>query len=180
MKKWPLFLSLSFLLVQCNTMKKYNTLDADPHPSYIHAMEQFLAADMNSEDSATSAWAKEFMRDFETGFKAYKPYISVIKKLENHLKTAEIKVIGGNWCSDTRFQVPRLAKVLYYAGLPVEKFSYFRVNKAKQAVDADFAAEIKPARVPEIVVFNQGKEVGRITETPQESMEKDLLKLLDK
>lgn len=139
-----------------------------------------LAGDINSDDSTTALWAKEFMEDFETNFRQYKPRIQTIEKLKKYKDSIEVKVIGGNWCSDTRREVPRFCKVLYYTGVPVEKLSYYKVDRKKKAINKDFASEYTFENVPTIVVYKSGREVGKIVEYPQKTLEEDLLRMLKK
>jgi len=167
------------LAKQCSKVDTYAMLDKNTHPDIVHKMELILANDLNSDDSATADWAKTFMEGFETEFKNYQPDRKTLDKLKKHTEGLEIKVIGGNWCSDTRREVPRLCKVLYFIGVPAESYSYFRVDKLKKPVENDFAATRTIGSVPDIVVFKNGVEVGRIIETPRESLEKDLLALVD-
>ena len=89
-----------------------------------------------------------------------------------------LKIIGGNWCSDTRREVPRLCKVLDACNANPEMFQYFRVNKQKKAIASDFAAEQPVVSVPTVFVYRQGVLKGSIVETPRISWEKDLLQLL--
>jgi hypothetical protein len=158
----------------------YAKLDKDPHPSYVHHMELILAEDLNSDDSATADWAKGFINGFESGFRSYKPKSCEIRRLQKTKDSLEIKVIGGNWCPDTRREVPRLCKVLYYIGLPVERFSYFRVDRDKKPLADDFAKTHAFKYIPAIVVYWGGKELGQIEESPEKSIEEDLLTILKK
>lgn len=162
----------------CSKTDKYTMLDRNTHPDILHRLEMTLATDLNADDSTTAASAARFMEVFEKEFMDYRPDKRICEKLSQRLENVEVKVIGGNWCSDTRREVPRLCKVLYYAGFSAEKFSYFRVDRQKKAVEPDFAAENKVERVPTIFVYRGGKLLGTIVETPEKSLEADLLALL--
>lgn len=143
-------------------------------------MELILAHDVNSDDSATALWANDFMKTFEKSFRAYQPDLKLIKKLKKYTDSISVKVIGGNWCSDTRREVPRLCKVLQYMAVPVEKMSYYRVNREKKAIEQDFASTYKFSFVPTIVIYKNGTECGKITENPQKTLEADILAMLIK
>lgn len=166
------------LVSACISHKPYARLDQDPHPSYVHHMEEILADDVNSDDSATRAWANEFMQGFEPAFRAYHPDLKLIGKLKKYTDSLEVQVIGGNWCSDTRRELPRLCKVLYYAGLSTDKMGYYKVDKEKKPLNNDFAKTYTFSFIPTIVVYYKGKEMGKIVEVTRYSMEQDLLNLL--
>lgn len=141
-------------------------------------MEDALAADLASDDSITADYARRFLKGFEGVFRAYKPNKTIVKKLQPLVSGLNIKVIGGNWCSDTRREVPALSKVLYYCGVPADSFSYYRVDKKKKAIDRDFAFDNAVTHVPTVYVYRHGKLLGTIVEKPAKSWEADLLKLL--
>lgn len=168
------------LAKQCTKQNPYMQLDKNPHPDYVHNMEITLSDDLNSDDSATAVWAKRFVSTFDQEFQNYHPDKRVIQKLTLLSSDLEVKVIGGNWCSDTRREVPRLCKVLYYMGVDASHFHYYRVDKNKKPVENDFASTRTIGSVPDMVVFKNGIEVGRIIETPEKSIERDLLKILRK
>jgi hypothetical protein len=166
------------LLTACISTQKYTKLDAVSHPAYVHYMELTLADDVNSDDSATAVWAHDFMAEFEKSYRAYKPSLKFIKKLSRLKDSIEIKVIGGNWCSDTRRELPRLCKVLAYMGVPTQKLHYYKVDRKKHAINDDFAAHYNFTYVPVIVLYKSGKEMGKIEEVCKKSTEEDLWKLL--
>jgi hypothetical protein len=162
----------------CVSQREYKHLDKNPHPNYVHYMEQMIAYDLNSDDSATALWANDFMKVYETNFKNYQPDIKVVKKLKKYRDSIEVKIIGGNWCSDTRREVPRMCKVLYYMGMPVDKLSYYKVDRQKKPLSLDFASTYTFLYVPTMVIYKNGKECGKIVETPRTTLEGDLLNLL--
>lgn len=158
--------------------KHLKTLNNTHAPMY-HKMEKTLGKDAASTDSLTSAWANTFLNEFEKTFNAYYPYKPVMGELYAKKPYGlVVKAVGGNWCSDTRMQVPRLCKVLHLLGISPDNFDYYTVNKEKKPVNDDFASTVKIDRVPLIIFYIDGKEIGRIVENPQKSIEEDLLKML--
>ncbi|MCC7298038.1 MAG: thioredoxin family protein [Bacteroidia bacterium] len=166
------------LAKQCSKIDTYSMLDKNNHPAIVHNMELTLAGDLNSDDSATALWAKEFLAGFETEFKNYHPDKKIIDKLKKFSTEIQVKVIGGNWCSDTKREVPRLCKILYYMGVDANKFEYYRVDRNKKPVEPDFASSRTIGAVPDMVIYKNGTEVGRIVEVPNKTLEKDLLNIL--
>lgn len=164
----------------CSKTDKYAELDRQTHPDILHRLEMTLAGDLNADDSMTAASAQQFLNEFEKEFKTYQPDRKTCDKLTPKLTDVNIRVIGGNWCSDTRREVPRLCKVLFYADFPADRFEYFRVNKQKKAIDDDFAATQPVTSVPTIFVYRNGQLLGSIVETPRKTLEADLLLMLSK
>lgn len=92
---------------------------------------------------------------------------------------AEVTVILGTWCSDSRREVPRLWRALDEAGGTVPfKISYIGVDSDKKEPAAEIAAA-GLRYVPTLIVRRDGREVGRIVESAPHGVERDLLALLD-
>jgi hypothetical protein len=91
---------------------------------------------------------------------------------------AEVTVLLGTWCSDSRREVSRFWKALDETGgaVPFE-VHYIAVDEDKKE-PAAAVAENGVHYLPTFVVRRGGHEVGRIVETSPNGIEKDLLALL--
>lgn len=135
---------------------------------------------MAQQDSATVIDGKLTLKQleefswFKTNYSNYKPAMSVVQELEAFRKCS-VLVILGTWCSDSHELVPELLKVMDLAGWAQPEL--IGVDRKKQCSKVD----IKPLNieyVPVIIVFDRGKELGRIVETTRKSIEEDLLEIL--
>jgi hypothetical protein len=73
--------------------------------------------------------------------------------------------------------VPRFLKILDTTDYPEENLLMIAVDSKKQASGLDITAyDIE--RVPTFIIYKEGKEIGRIIETPVQSLEADLQKIL--
>lgn len=118
-------------------------------------------------------------RWYRIGYRNYKPDISVIDSLKL-VKGYTLLVFGGNWCSDTRTQLPAMMKVLKLTGLNKNSQIFFIDRKKECPNCGDFdPKKYKIEFVPTFIVLDSnGNEKGRIIETPKRTLEKDLLKIL--
>lgn len=90
-----------------------------------------------------------------------------------------IKVFFGTWCSDSQREVPQLLSLIQPIDsrlLPVEMIALDRskVDDEKQT------EHYQVQRIPSIIVLQNGKEIGRITETVTVSVADDLRAIIDK
>jgi thiol-disulfide isomerase/thioredoxin len=91
---------------------------------------------------------------------------------------AEITVFLGTWCSDSRREVPRFWRALdETGGLVPFTVRYIGVSRDKKS-PAELVTANDIRYVPTFLVTRDGREVGRIVETPPHSVEADLLALL--
>lgn len=111
---------------------------------------------------------------------AYTDYIpaqSIVEALTPLLNNINIVMVLGTWCSDSQQHVPPFYKILDEAGLSAEATSRVEVDQEKKAVNGqiDYLDIIS---IPTFIIFEQGKEIGRIVEQPVITLEQDLLQLL--
>ncbi len=107
----------------------------------------------------------------------YQPDTQAIAYLSRHLAKYELKVFLGTWCSDSHFLIPRLYKVAQKAGYPVEEWFFYVLDQHKKGRHREEQL-FNITLLPTIILMKDGGEVGRITETVQESIEADLVRII--
>jgi hypothetical protein len=88
---------------------------------------------------------------------------------------AEVTIIIGTWCGDSKRELPRLWKALDVAGAVPWRLETLGVDRDKRSPGLD----IEIAYVPLVIVRRAGVELGRIVESAPGGIERDLLALLD-
>jgi hypothetical protein len=86
----------------------------------------------------------------------------------------EITVILGTWCSDSRREIPRFIKIIDELGLEVNAINMICVDRAIKT-DVPELVDLQIELVPTIIFSLQGDELGRIIESPRESLESDMV-----
>jgi len=84
----------------------------------------------------------------------------------------------GTWCSDSRREVPNFYKILDKLNYPDNKITLINVDRKKNGIEID-VSKLNIELVPTFIVYRNNTEIGRIIETPNESLERDLLKILE-
>ena len=110
-------------------------------------------------------------------FTEYSPKPDPVQVIHNFAGPAEIKVVFGDWCSDSKKQVPAFLKTLEAADNKNLQVVYLNVNRQKKE-PADLLAGLNLSSVPTFIVSVGGQEVGRIVESPKMSVEQDLAEIL--
>lgn len=116
---------------------------------------------------------------YKTQYEVYSPKSKFIKKSKSILEDGdyEIVTIFGDWCSDSKLQVGRFDKVLAEASFPKNKYKHIAVDRDKKARQIDIT-KYRISRVPTFIIYLNGIEIGRITESPDSTLEKDLYNIL--
>ena len=165
MKKLIVLLLISYSVFQAQTCKRVT----DNRTNKPMLIGQGARADF--ADSSFSSW-------FNEGYKFYKPHFAGKKTLSSKLKNYKIKIVMGTWCSDSRREVPAFYKVLDELQYPTDKVNLVFVNRKLKAPGVDKKKE-NITNVPTIIVSQKGKEVGRIVESPINTLESDLSDILN-
>lgn len=112
---------------------------------------------------------------FNSNYKNYVIDNNVIAKLKPVINDYDFKVLMGTWCPDSRAQTPVFYKVLEQAGYNKNVEISFLPRKFK---NYELARPYQLSRVPTIIVYRNKKEIGRIVESPTETIEKDLYQII--
>ncbi|MFS4468482.1 thioredoxin family protein [Maribacter sp. 2210JD10-5] len=105
-----------------------------------------------------------------------------VSKFKNELKSYHILVFLGTWCGDSKREVPRLMKILDTAEFPSENLKMVALDRRKafykkSPTGEEWGLGIK--RVPTIIFYKHGKEINRIIESPNSTLEKDMLTIMN-
>ena len=116
--------------------------------------------------------------DWEPNLAAYQPKTEALEALKKVAEPVLIETYFATWCSDSKAHVPALFSVLDRADNPLLQASYTALPRAK-AERSRFIPEGRAIdKLPTFIVFLNGREIGRIVETPAHSVEEDLAALL--
>jgi thiol-disulfide isomerase/thioredoxin len=117
---------------------------------------------------------------FDNNYSAYQPDMQAIQSFRVSDKNIKVKIVLGTWCSDSREQMPVFFKVMDLWNFNHQHIEMIFVDRSKQIKLKGFK-KLHITHVPSFIFFNaNGKEIGRIIETPEITMEKDIKSILDK
>jgi thiol-disulfide isomerase/thioredoxin len=171
MKASAIYIIIFLFVGQFSKAQNLNTIIKDP--------------DLNSKEVMVGKCNRDGLKQGEYGlyfksqYEVYKPSEKYIEKMKTKINLVDITVVFGTWCSDSRIQVPRFYKVLDQAGYNEKRMTIIGVSRKKEAFTTNIEyLDIK--LVPTFIIYQNGKELGRITETPKKSLENDLSKIINK
>jgi len=107
----------------------------------------------------------------------YRPVPEAITALQAVAQPTEIVLFHGTWCKDCQREVPRFMRILEVVNNPHIQLIEYEVNPQKQDALGKFE-EYGIQRVPTFIVIQSGRELGRIIERPEKSLEEDLVTIL--
>jgi thiol-disulfide isomerase/thioredoxin len=163
---WFIFLAI----MTCNAGEKsVNTYD-----NSAKTMQDMLVGAINRSDLQS----EPFRVWFDANYSNYE----VDEKTMDAIPPAawegiEITVVLATWCPDSRRELPGFLKILDNTGFPDENIHLISVNREKKVPSMDLEY-LDFQLVPTMIFFRDGAEIGRIIESPEETLELDIAKIM--
>lgn len=120
---------------------------------------------------------------FEKNYTSHQIDSQSVETIKPLLKKKKIDLFLGTWCGDSKWEVPRMLKILEAAGFDTSQLAIICVSNEidlykKSPQGEEIGKNIQ--RVPTLIIYDKNKEIGRIIESPVVTLEKDLLSILRK
>lgn len=116
---------------------------------------------------------------YESEYNNYEFNSSAIDSIKSKLDEISILIVIGSWCSDSRREVPRFFRILDELKFDFEKVTLNFVDRKKESPEGNLP-ELEIKFVPTFIIYKNEKEIGRIIETPQITLETDFKNILYK
>ncbi|MBS3944879.1 MAG: thioredoxin family protein [Melioribacter sp.] len=114
---------------------------------------------------------------YESEYNNYEFSTSAVDSIKQKLDGLSVLIVMGTWCSDSRREVPRFLRILDELKFNNELLTINYVDRKKESPEGNISSlDIK--YVPTFIFYKGGKEIGRIIETPQITLEGDFKNIL--
>ena len=154
------------------SLSAFNTLQAQ-NESSTPEPDDFLVGSVDCEALQKGDFGEHFLSEYQ----AYHPNQEIISQLRQSIYDCSIIVVLGTWCKDSQQQVPRFYKVLDELHYNTSTITNICVDKNKEA-EGTSVNDLSIERVPTIIFYGKEKEIGRIIETPNSSLEEDAFQIV--
>ncbi|MEN8224982.1 MAG: thioredoxin family protein [Bacteroidota bacterium] len=119
----------------------------------------------------------EFGESYDQEYSEYDARRKAVRKIKRTKQDYEIVLVLATWCHDSKEQVPRFFRVLDESGIPEDIMTVICVDGEKAGGEVSVES-YNIERVPTFIFFRNGEEIGRIIETPEMSLEEDMLEIV--
>jgi hypothetical protein len=158
---------LSLLFSLTSMAQDFDRLTDEENGSVVFKGE-FRFEDLKNEDSFN--W-------LQVGAEGYKPDSVALKFLKKHMPAYELVIMLGTWCEDSHLVIPQLYTTLEKSAYPL-KYNMYGLDRAKTTKHIEHKL-YRVDRVPTVILMQNNLEIGRITEMPKKSIERDLRALIE-
>ncbi len=169
MKKSILSLLIIFFFILVGSV-----IAQEPVTDTIHHKDSLLVGKVTRLELQSG----DFGEIFKNNYRDYEPDQKVLDQIRDNLYRYDITIVLGTWCSDSKLQVPRFFKILDLLNYNTRKVTLFAVDRQKKCGEIDLSS-LNIEYVPTFILYKNGKEAGRIVESPVMSLEKDILSILN-
>lgn len=156
-----------------------------PMPMEVRSVElddygTVLFGEVTREDIA------KYLPDWNAEYFEYEPDRRLTADLAKYLKDVQITSVLGTWCGDSRREIPRLWRILEEVGYPVSRMKMYAVGSSRFTADMQIPKDVlnwsgitrkfySADAVATIIFERNGVELGRIIESPEVTLEEDIL-----
>jgi hypothetical protein len=157
--------------------------------SYVYCQEinQKLTNDKNKEEIliglcdrkvfTTGLYAEWFNQ--EASYYNYLMDRKTLDSLKGLISPITITIVLGTWCADSKEQFPRFISILDYLKFDEKNLTIYCVDRNKKTLRENIDS-LYILKVPTFIIYRKGKECGRLVESPNLSLEKDLSNIIKK
>lgn len=155
------------------------------------ALSKTSEGDLIGQGNVKDLFQAAFRDWFTSGYESYKPDAATIHKLRDLTGGISVKIFMGTWCGDSKDQVPKFYKILHEAGFDKEDITLIFMDRNKTTPEK-LESGLAITNVPTFIFYRttipggkkgpkgdpKTKELNRIVESPRETLEADMLKIL--
>ncbi len=136
-----------------------------------------LLGKINKEALSENTYSEWFLKNYE----AYQPNIEKIGEIKKLLPQYTVTAFLGTWCGDSKKELPVLYKIMDEAEFPLDRLTVIAVSNDSENYKRSPGGEeegLNIHRVPTFIFYKDGKEINRIVEHPINTLEDDILQIL--
>jgi thiol-disulfide isomerase/thioredoxin len=166
MKNILLYILTASLFFSCGTSRKMNRTAEYKNSEILYGKINRIGL----ETDPFGNW-------YNSGYKNYRYGQVYVDELKGYVpKISKIVVILATWCPDTRRELPRVLRILDDMDYPSQKIEMYAVDREKKT-DVKGFDTYKFSRVPTVIFYDGDKEIGRIIEQPEMTLEEDMVSM---
>lgn len=185
MKKSIFFISIVLLLIiSCTPQQKYLSIDPTlpVNETYTTVVDEKEEIDLIGIINREGIQTAPFDEWYDKNYNSYQPNSAAVTKGKSKIKNVEVLAFMGTWCGDSKKGVPHFYKVMDEMGFDENNLKMVcvsdKMEKYKQSPNHEEKG-MNIHRVPTFVFYKDGKEIGRIVESPVTSFEVDIAQILN-
>ena len=115
---------------------------------------------------------------FNKEYGAYALNKEAVQVIKNDSENLSIMLFMGTWCGDSRREVPRIYRILDAVDFDESRLTLINMDREKNSPDGEETG-LNIHNVPTIILYKNSSEIGRVIESPIQSLEEDMAAILN-
>ena len=147
--------------------------------SLFSQKQDMLLGKIKKSDLMQEPYNSWFNKEY-SNYESEKHILEQLKKVDT--KDCSVTIFLGTWCGDTKREVPRFLKIMDEIGFPEDRIELIAVNTGDGVHKQSPTGEERGKyifKVPTFIISRNNFEINRIVEYSVESLERDLLSILN-
>lgn len=178
-KRFTLLLFTSLFFVACSSTQQLQPIAADKtNQTYLDNEKKAQLVGFTTLDRLKQAPFGEW---FTANYTKYEVDQTILKGLNKKAKGVSVQLFMATWCRDSQREVPKFMKIMDEINVSEDNINitnlYLDAPNYKQSPERTEEG-LNIHRVPTYIFYKDGKEIGRIIETPVNSLETDIAQIL--
>ena len=114
---------------------------------------------------------------YEAVYNDYHPEMDIVVQLITALQGVDIVVTIGTWCGDSKMHVPAFMKLLRTLNFDFSRLTIIALDRSFDGGQGIGERPYNTEKVPTFIFYSGDKELGRIIETPDGSLEEHMKRI---
>ena len=115
---------------------------------------------------------------FNKEYGAYTLNKEAVQVIKNDSENLSIMLFMGTWCGDSRREVPRIYRILDAVDFDESRLTLINMDREKNSLDGEETG-LNIHHVPTLILYKNSSEIGRVIESPIQSLEEDMAAILN-
>ena len=115
---------------------------------------------------------------FNKEYGAYTLNKEAVQVIKNDSENLSIMLFMGTWCGDSRREVPRIYRILDAVDFDESRLTLINMDREKNSPDGEETG-LNIHYVPTLILYKNSSEIGRVIESPIQSLEEDMAAILN-
>ncbi|GAB4340552.1 MAG: hypothetical protein Kow0037_26500 [Calditrichia bacterium] len=144
-------------------------------PGKMQIVQQDEKIMLIGETPPDSLW--EYFPEWKADFMLYEPDSANVSRGKNIERDLQILCYHGTWCHDSKIGVPGFVKFLESVANTRIKWQLIGLDRNLDE-PGNSQKYWKISKVPTFIILENGREIGRMVETPKNTFEADFLEIV--
>ena len=115
---------------------------------------------------------------FNKEYGAYALNKEAVQVIKNDSENLSIMLFMGTWCGDSRREVPRIYRILDAVDFDESRLTLINMDREKNSPNGEETG-LNIHHVPTLILYKNSSEIGRVIESPIQSLEEDMAAILN-